>query len=135
MSSPTSQFVNGHEFFRDDEVEFGLNWSKRGEVQGFGGYGESSYALILTEDNELIWRSHIRPAHAPAIVETKVYAVLAKSAAQYAPETDGVDIESEDYARLVEAGWLEKYRWTRTIDEKGNSNMASVDYTQAQVQI
>jgi hypothetical protein len=48
-----------------------------------------------------------------------VYVSLRKHAGQWAPRTDGIDASSEEYRRLIRAGWLPQKGWTATEVEPG----------------
>lgn len=132
-TAPVKKFVNGVEYAKGHKVVFGRNWARTGKVQGFGLQGGYTSVLIEDDKGQLEWRTVVKPAADAEVVSTTTYVVLAKDQYRFAAETEGLDTESEDYARLVKAGWLEKFRWTRTAYADGDSNLSALDYSHAQV--
>lgn len=56
--------------------------------------------------------------------KTITYVVLRKHAGRWAPRTWGVDASSDEYRRLIAAGWLPEKGWTATETAPGVWSLA-----------
>ncbi|USC17074.1 hypothetical protein [Rhodococcus sp. 11-3] len=51
--------------------------------------------------------------------KTITYVSLRKHSGPWAPRTDGIDVSSDEYRRLIDAGWLPQRTWTATETAPG----------------